>query len=76
MVYPIAVQQGLEKLSAAEITIEGDKVQLVYGYPAADSANAWSHLIEATFAAPFSTPLILPIGIFTTLLARYLGFAL
>ncbi len=50
MVYPIAVQQGLEKLSAAEITIEGDKIQLVYGYPAADSANAWSHLIEATFA--------------------------
>ena len=50
MVYPIAIQRNLEKLSSAQITIEGDNIELVYGYPAADSANAWSLLIESTFA--------------------------
>ncbi len=50
MVYPIAIQRNLEKLSSRTNHYQRDNIELVYGYPAADSANAWSLLIESTFA--------------------------
>lgn len=49
MIYPLAIQQGLASVSVATITIEGDDIQLAYGYPAAFSRQTWSQLIEATF---------------------------
>ncbi|ANS86681.1 hypothetical protein VSVS12_02957 [Vibrio scophthalmi] len=49
MIYPLAIRQGLTNVSDA-ITIEGDDIQLAYGYPAAFSRQTWSKLIEATFA--------------------------
>ncbi|EGU30054.1 MshA, mannose-sensitive hemaglutinin [Vibrio ichthyoenteri ATCC 700023] len=49
MIYPLAIQQGLANLSSATITIEGDPIQLAYGYPAAFSRQTWSQLIEANF---------------------------
>ena len=55
VLYPKSVQQGLEtkpRPNSGEenvIIIDGEKVHLVYGYPAADAANAWSKLIMAKF---------------------------
>ncbi|GIU11488.1 hypothetical protein TUM4261_23220 [Shewanella sp. c952] len=55
VLYPKSVLEGLEKKPAPApgeenvIIIDGDKIHLVYGYPAADAANSWSKLIMAKF---------------------------
>lgn len=57
VLYPKSVIQGLADKPKADknkgeenyIVIDGVKVDLVYGYPAADSANSWSKLIMAKF---------------------------
>ncbi|KII79295.1 prepilin-type N-terminal cleavage/methylation domain-containing protein [Vibrio renipiscarius] len=49
MIYPLAIQQGLAEMSSATITIDNEKIKLVYGYPEANSSEAWSHLISGTF---------------------------
>lgn len=36
MIHPIAIQRGLDTISQATITIEGETVLLAWGYPAAD----------------------------------------
>lgn len=57
VLYPKSVLQGLESKPKPDknkgeenyIVIDGIKVDLVYGYPAADAANSWSKLIMAKF---------------------------
>ncbi|WP_428773289.1 type II secretion system protein [Vibrio sp.] len=49
-VHPKAIIEGLDQLSQAVLSISGQQVKLAYGYPAADSANSWSKLINASFA--------------------------
>ncbi|WP_282446722.1 type II secretion system protein [Shewanella sp. 1CM18E] len=57
VLYPKSVFQGLENKPKPDkdngeenfIVIDGVKVDLVYGYPAADAANSWSKLIMAKF---------------------------
>lgn len=44
----VASVQNLNALSSATLTIEGDTVDIAYGYPKADNANAWSPLLETT----------------------------
>ncbi|WFB48385.1 type II secretion system protein [Vibrio coralliilyticus] len=44
----LASVENLNALSSATLTIEGDNVEIVYGYPKADNANAWSQLLETT----------------------------
>jgi len=56
MIHPIAIQRGLDTISQATITIEGETVLLAWGYPAADSANTWSRLILSTFSDAIFDP--------------------
>ncbi|OLQ92555.1 MSHA biogenesis protein MshA [Vibrio ponticus] len=49
MVHPIAIREGFGSVSRAEMTIEGDKVKLAYGYPAAIAKENWANLIQTTF---------------------------
>ncbi|PKG56079.1 MSHA biogenesis protein MshA [Shewanella sp. Choline-02u-19] len=55
VLYAKSVLQGLEskpKPAPGEdnvIIIDGEDIDLVYGYPAADAANSWSKLIMAKF---------------------------
>lgn len=57
ILYPKAVLQGLDKKPRVDentkqdtvINIDGVKIVLAYGYPAADSSKSWSKLILATF---------------------------
>ena len=57
VLYPKSVLQGLASLPKPDkdngeenfIVIDGVKIDLVYGYPAADAANSWSKLIMAKF---------------------------
>ncbi|USD32356.1 MULTISPECIES: type II secretion system protein [Vibrio] len=44
----IASAQNLNALSNATLTLEGDSVDIGYGYPKADNANAWSQLLDTT----------------------------
>tara|TARA_Y100001956_G_scaffold1064_1_gene1355 strand:- start:9044 stop:9532 length:489 start_codon:yes stop_codon:yes gene_type:complete len=56
MIHPLAIQQGLDRVSQATINIDGDNVLLAWGYPAADSANTWSRLIVSTFSDAIFDP--------------------
>lgn len=59
VLYPKSVLQGLQNKPPQDnddvtddenvIIIDGQKIHLAYGYPAADSKKAWSMLIMATF---------------------------
>ncbi|ABV89565.1 MshA, mannose-sensitive haemaglutinin [Shewanella pealeana ATCC 700345] len=59
VLYPKSVLQGLQNKPGEDddkatddenvIIIDGQKIHLAYGYPAADSSKAWSLLIMATF---------------------------
>lgn len=57
VLYSKSVFQGLENKPKPDkdngeencIVIDGVKIDLVYGYPAADAANSWSKLIMAKF---------------------------
>ncbi|MGS0682504.1 type II secretion system protein [Shewanella sp. 125m-7] len=59
VLYPKSVLQGLQNKPGEDkddttddenvIIIDGQKIHLAYGYPAADSKKAWSILIMATF---------------------------
>ncbi|WP_259649542.1 type II secretion system protein [Shewanella sp. MBTL60-007] len=59
VLYPKSVLQGLQNKPPEDkndpsseenvIIIDGQKIHLAYGYPAADAANSWSKLILAKF---------------------------
>lgn len=56
MIHPLAIQQNLDQVSQATITIGDDDILLAWGYPAANSANAWSRLIMSTFSDAIFDP--------------------
>jgi MSHA pilin protein MshA len=47
--HPKTILAGIDTQVSSAITIEGDKIHIVYGYPKADAANAWNHLMNQTF---------------------------
>lgn len=47
--HPKAILAGIDTQVSAAITIEGDTIAIVYGYPKADAANTWNHLMNQTF---------------------------
>ena len=49
MIYGKSVALGIDKAVSESIEIEGDFIQLAYGYPAAMNDETWSQLIESTF---------------------------
>ncbi|MDX1280142.1 type II secretion system protein [Shewanella colwelliana] len=49
-VHAKAVIENLATQPSTQISLNGDQVELAYGYPAADSADAWDLLLQATFA--------------------------
>ncbi|MFA0015801.1 prepilin-type N-terminal cleavage/methylation domain-containing protein [Vibrio lentus] len=49
MLYGKTSALGLDKAASASISVEGDDISVVYGYPAAMNDQTWSQLIESTF---------------------------
>ncbi|OCH18352.1 MSHA biogenesis protein MshA [Aliivibrio sp. 1S165] len=47
--HPKTILAGIDTQVSSAITIEGDNIHIVYGYPKADAANAWNHLMTQTF---------------------------
>ncbi|MXR69311.1 prepilin-type N-terminal cleavage/methylation domain-containing protein [Shewanella sp. JBTF-M18] len=50
LVFTKASLENLQTQASTNISLNGDQVELAYGYPAADSAHAWDLLLEASFA--------------------------
>ncbi|RYU71296.1 type II secretion system protein [Aliivibrio finisterrensis] len=47
--HPKTILAGMDTQVSGAITIEGDTIQIVYGYPKANAANAWNPLMNQTF---------------------------
>ncbi|MGR6861895.1 type II secretion system protein [Aliivibrio salmonicida] len=47
--HPKTILARMDTQASGAITIEGDTIEIVYGYPRADAANAWNQLINQTF---------------------------
>lgn len=47
--HPKTILAGMDTQVSGAISIEGDTIEIVYGYPKADAANAWNHLMNQTF---------------------------
>ncbi|MDD9157516.1 type II secretion system protein [Aliivibrio sp. S4TY2] len=47
--HPKTILAGMATQASGAITIEGDTIQIVYGYPKADAAKAWNSLMNQTF---------------------------
>lgn len=43
----ISSVQGLDTAASASVTIEGDNINIAFGYASADNAGAWAQLIDA-----------------------------
>lgn len=43
----ISSVQGLDTAASASVTIEGDNVDIAFGYASADNAGAWAQIIDA-----------------------------
>lgn len=48
LVFTKASLENLQTQASTNISLNGDQVELAYGYPAADSAHAWDLLLEAS----------------------------
>lgn len=47
--HPKTILAGMDTQVSGAITIEGDEILIVYGYPKADAAKAWNNLMNQTF---------------------------
>ena len=47
--HPKTILAGMDTQLSGAISIEGDTIEIAYGYPKADAAKAWNQLMNQTF---------------------------
>lgn len=48
MLHGKSASLGLERLASSTVTIEGDNIEVAYGYPIAQNSESWALLLETT----------------------------